>query len=118
MNLKVLKTLEYDKIIARLSELATCEAGKLRCQQLLPINDIEEIKIMQQETECAFNRLVKVGDISASGTTDLRPSLARLELGSSLTIGRSYILFQWPIARGCYFKRDKTMHYRRRDHRR
>ena len=86
MNLKVLKTLEYDKIVARLAEKATCEAGRLRCQQLLPINDIEEIKVMQQETACAFNRLIKVGDVSASGTTDLRPSLARLELGSSLTI--------------------------------
>ena len=86
MNLKVLKTLEYDKIINRLAELATCEAGKKRCLELLPINDIEEIKIMQQETACAFNRLVKFSDVSASGTTDLRPSLARLELGSSLTI--------------------------------
>ncbi|MBP5324163.1 MAG: endonuclease MutS2 [Pseudobutyrivibrio sp.] len=86
MNLKDLKTLEYDKIVARLSEKATCEAGRLRCQQLLPINDIEEIKVMQSETASAFNRLIKVGDVSASGTTDLRPSLARLELGSSLTI--------------------------------
>ena len=86
MNLKVLKTLEYDKIIGRLAEKATCESGKLRCLSLLPINDIEEIKIMQQETACAFNRLVKFSDVSASGTTDLRPSLARLDLGSSLGI--------------------------------
>ena len=86
MNLKVLKTLEYDKIINRLAELATCESGKKRCLELLPINDLDAIKIMQQETACAFNRLVKLGDVSASGTTDLRPSLARLELGSSLTI--------------------------------
>ncbi len=86
MNLKVLKTLEYDKIIDRLAEKATCESGRLRCKQLLPINDIEEIKVMQQETACAFNRLIKFSDVSASGTTDLRPSLARLELGSSLSI--------------------------------
>ena len=86
MNLKVLKTLEYDKIINRLSQLATCDSGKQRCQELMPINDIEEIKLMQQETACAFNRLVKVSDVSVSGTTDLRPSLARLELGSTLTI--------------------------------
>lgn len=86
MNLKVLKTLEYDKIVARLAELATCESAKIKCQQLLPINDIEEIKVMQAETACAFNRLVKVGDVSASGTTDLRASLARLGLGSTLTI--------------------------------
>ena len=86
MNLKVLKTLEYDKIVARLSELATCEAGKEKCQQLLPINNISEIKELQQETACAFNRLIKFGDVSASGNTDLRPALARLGLGSTLTI--------------------------------
>ena len=86
MNLKVLKTLEYDKIINRLAELATCESGKKRCLELLPINNIDDIKVMQQETACAFNRLVKFSDVSASGTTDLRPSLARLELGSTLSI--------------------------------
>ena len=86
MNLKVLKTLEYDKIIGRLAEFATCDSGKQRCLELLPINDIEDIKVMQQETACAFNRLVKYSDVSASGTTDLRPSLARLELGSTLSI--------------------------------
>jgi len=86
MNLKVLKTLEYDKIIGKLSEHATCQSGKEMCLQLLPINNIEDIKVMQAETACAFNRLVKVGDVSANGTTDLRPSLARLSLGSSLTI--------------------------------
>ena len=86
MNFKVLKTLEYDKIVARLSELATCESGKNKCQHLLPINDIKEIKTLQKETECAFNRLVKYGDVSASGTTDLRESLSRLGLGSTLTI--------------------------------
>ncbi|MBO6282466.1 MAG: endonuclease MutS2, partial [Pseudobutyrivibrio sp.] len=86
MNLKVLKTLEYDKIINRLAELATCESGKKRCLELLPINNIDDIKVMQQETACAFNRLVKFSDVSASGTTDLRPSLARLDLGSTLSI--------------------------------
>ncbi|MCR4695208.1 MAG: endonuclease MutS2 [Pseudobutyrivibrio sp.] len=86
MNTKVLKTLEYDKIIERLAAYATCESGRLRCQGLLPVNSIEEIRIMQEETACAFDRLIKYGDVSASGTTDLRPSLARLELGSSLSI--------------------------------
>ncbi len=86
MNLKVLKTLEYDKIIARLASLASSEAGKAKCLSLLPINDIKEIEISQDETACAFNRLVKFSDISLAGTVDLRPSLSRLELGSALSI--------------------------------
>ena len=86
MNLKVLKTLEYDKIIARLASLASSEAGKAKCLSLLPINDIKEIEISQDETACAFDRLVKFSDISLAGTVDLRPSLSRLELGSALSI--------------------------------
>lgn len=86
MNLKVLRTLEYDKIINRLANKATCQSGKNRCLNLLPVNKLEDIKAMQSETAAAFNRLVKYGDVSCSGTTDLRPSLARLSLGSTLSI--------------------------------
>ncbi len=86
MNLKVLKTLEYDKIIKHLADLATCPSGKQRCLDLLPVNDIEAIKTMQAETDAAFNRLIKYQDVSCSGTTDLRSSLARLALGSTLAI--------------------------------
>ena len=86
MNLKVLRTLEYDKIIGRLAELATCDAGQARCLGLLPVNNISDIQSLQAETACAFDRLVKYGDVSLAGATDVRPSLSRLSLGSTLTI--------------------------------
>jgi len=59
MNLKVLKTLEYDKIIGKLSEHATCQSGKEMCLQLLPINNIEDIKVI----EVNHNRCVEVDEI-------------------------------------------------------
>lgn len=85
MNLKVLKTLEYDKIIEQLASFATSDSGKAKCEQLLPLNKVDDIMTLQNETECAFNRLIKFGDVSLAGAIDVRPCLSRLELGSSLS---------------------------------
>ena len=40
MNEKVLKTLEFNKIIDKLKELAGSAIGKEKCAQLKPISDI------------------------------------------------------------------------------
>ncbi len=39
MNQKVLKTLEYNKIIHQLTGYAASAPGKLLCQNLLPMSD-------------------------------------------------------------------------------
>lgn len=92
MNQKVLKTLEYDKIITRLTTLASSELGRERCSFLLPSSDIREIAVMQTETADAFARLLKNGGLSFSGVKELRPSLLRLEAGGSLSIKELYQL--------------------------
>ena len=43
MNQKVLKTLEYHKIIEKLTEYAASEPGKRLCRELEPSSDFEEI---------------------------------------------------------------------------
>ena len=43
MNKKVLKTLEYNKIIDRLSDCACSELGKEKCRKLEPISDLNKI---------------------------------------------------------------------------
>ena len=48
MNEKVLKTLEYNKIIARLAEHASSEDAKKRCLTLTPGTDINEINLLQR----------------------------------------------------------------------
>ena len=45
MNEKVLKTLEYNKIIARLAEHASSEDAKKRCLTLTPGTDLSLIHI-------------------------------------------------------------------------
>lgn len=44
MNQKALSTLEYTKIIAQLEEYASTSMGKKRCRELVPMNDLQEIK--------------------------------------------------------------------------
>ncbi|MDD6207470.1 MAG: endonuclease MutS2 [Clostridiales bacterium] len=84
MNQKVLHTLEYDKIISRLTKHAGSFLGKKACQELEPITDFHEIQILQQETQDALNRIYKNGSVSFGGIHDVTPSLMRLEVGATL----------------------------------
>jgi DNA mismatch repair protein MutS2 len=86
MNRKALKTLEYDKIINKLTEYAASPMGKELCRNLLPSADLEEIRQMQRETSDALSRIFSKGNISFSGTRDIRGSLMRLTVGSVLNI--------------------------------
>lgn len=85
MNSKALKTLEYTKIIEKLTELASSPLGREKCRNLEPSCDINEIRRLQKETSDALARLWKKGAVSFSGTRDIRSSLKRLEIGSTLS---------------------------------
>ena len=84
MNKKALKTLEYDKIIDLLAARATSPLGAELCRSLTPLEDLETIRRRQQETGDALSRLFQKGSISFGSARDLKPSLGRLALGSSL----------------------------------
>ncbi|MCI5919431.1 MAG: endonuclease MutS2 [Roseburia sp.] len=84
MNEKVLKTLEYNKIIDQLVEYASCEEAKKRCQELRPITDKALIGQQQLQVKDALTRLFKSGNLSFSGLHNIHDSLKRLEIGASL----------------------------------
>lgn len=86
MNEKALRTLEYNKIIKMLSELAGSSRGKELCENLLPSSDLSEITRCQKETTDALSRLLRRGTLSFSGIHDIRSSLLRLKVGSALGI--------------------------------
>ena len=86
MNEKALSTLEYDKIIEMLTSYASSSLGKQRCENLLPSTSIGEIEHQQQQTSDALTRLFQKGTISFGSVKDVRASLKRLEIGSSLNI--------------------------------
>lgn len=87
MNEKVLKTLEFNKIILQLEEYASSEAAKYMCHHLMPSSDIEEIRTSQAQTSDALRRICQKGGVSFSGIRDVRPSLKRLSVGSVLGMG-------------------------------
>lgn len=86
MNNKALKTLEYNKIISLLADYASSLPGKELCLNLKPSSDFEEIVQSQLETTDAVTRVRQKGAISFSGIKDIRDSLKRLDIGSSLSI--------------------------------
>ncbi|MBO4510099.1 MAG: endonuclease MutS2 [Lachnospiraceae bacterium] len=87
MNEKALRTLEYTKIIEKLTNFAGSELGKEKCRALVPSADLEEIRTKQAETEAALNRIYKKGSLPFSGIHDIRASIKRLEIRSCLGMG-------------------------------
>lgn len=86
MNQKVLKTLEYNKIIEILTEKADSEPGKKLCASLVPSTDINEIRTAQKQTADALGRLFRDGSTSFGSNRDLGFSIKSLEIGSALSI--------------------------------
>ncbi|WP_310604298.1 endonuclease MutS2 [Anaerosporobacter sp.] len=87
MNAKTIQKLEYNKIIDKLTEYAGSILGKERCSKLLPMNSLEDITQAQKETSDALTRILQKGSISFSGLKDIRASIKRLEIGSTLGMG-------------------------------
>lgn len=85
MKQKTLSKLEYDKIIHLLVEQASSESGKILCQSLKPMTDLEEINTAQEQTAAAFSRIIKKGQLSFSGCYPIEASLMRLEVGGTLS---------------------------------
>lgn len=86
MNTKSLKTLEYYKITDQLAEYASSPLGKELCRHLTPSVKLAEIQQTQMETTDAVTRVRQKGSISFGGLKDIRGSVKRLEVGSSLGI--------------------------------
>ena len=84
MNQKALKVLEYDKIIELLTEKASCDLGRIQCQKLVPMHDLEEVRMAQRQTADALRRVYAKGSVSFAGTQSVGASLKRLEIGGSL----------------------------------
>ena len=86
MNQKVLKTLEYNKIITLLTDKADSQPGKKLCEELVPSTDLTAIRQAQRETKDALSRLFKVGSTSFGSNRELGFSIKSLEIGSTLSI--------------------------------
>ena len=84
MNNKSLSTLEYNKIISRLVSFACSDGAKQILHKLEPMTDIDKINTALVYTNDALTRVYQKGSVDFSRIKDIRGSIARLKVGSSL----------------------------------
>lgn len=85
MNEKIIRILEYEKIIHALAGYAGSEPGRLMCERLRPSSNPEWIEEAQAQTEAALNRLFKSDRISFGANKDLRGTVKELKVGRTLS---------------------------------
>lgn len=86
MEEKTLKILEYDKIIERLAEHASSDAGREFCLKLKPSSSYRHISEWQRNTTDACTRIRLSGStVSFRGVKDITDTLKRLDIGGVLS---------------------------------
>jgi len=81
---KSLSTLELPAVLQMLASEAVCDTAKEAALALRPSSDVFEVKRRLDETDAAKSMMVLRGSPSFSGVKDVRPSLARADLGGAL----------------------------------
>lgn len=84
MNEKILKTLEYRKILHKLASHAATSLGKAYTEELEPSNNLEDVKQRLQATDEAFLVDRLKGNAPFGGIRDIRASLHRARIGGIL----------------------------------
>jgi DNA mismatch repair protein MutS2 len=84
LNNKSLSTLEYNKIISRLVSFACSDGAKQILHKLEPMTDIDKINTALDYTNDALTRVYQKGSVDFSRIKDIRGSIARLKVESSL----------------------------------
>ncbi|MCC3374881.1 endonuclease MutS2 [Cohnella sp. REN36] len=84
MNDKALITLEYHKIIQRLTDLGATSLGKEEAAKLRPSSDLREVQRRLAATDEAARAVSLKGAPPFGGVTDVRAALGRAKLGGVL----------------------------------
>ena len=85
MQDKVLKTLEFTKIIAQLQKHASSSLGKSLIEELTPKTDLDEVKHSQFETDQAATVYRLKGNVPLGGIFDIRSHIKRARIGGVLS---------------------------------
>ena len=81
---KSLMTLELPAVLEMLAAEAVGDTAKEQARALIPSVEPAEVRRRQEETTAAKTMMVVRGSPSFSGVKDVRPSLARADLGGAL----------------------------------
>ena len=87
MNKKVLKTLEFYKIINKASGYAASKEASRLISGIRPSDDIETIRKDLSEVSCAIDRIGRIGEPAFRGITPVSDSVERLHVKASLDMG-------------------------------
>ena len=85
MNSSNLDKLEYNLIIDKLSLFCKTYIGKAFCASLTPSSNKEQVKKILNETEEAFNFIIRKGNIPIYEIADISISIKSLESNNSLS---------------------------------
>ncbi|UKI36047.1 MAG: hypothetical protein L6V93_18900 [Clostridiales bacterium] len=82
-----MKTLEFDKILKRLSDFAVMESTKDEIMRIMPAKKrLNRRRKMQDETKEASRILTKCGSLPITCASDVTASLKRADMGGTLTM--------------------------------
>ena len=83
---KSLKTLEYNKILERLSSFSACQETKARILKIRPEESLEKAQKLIDETDGALKLTYRFGNPSFYGLCDITASSKRAEAGGILSL--------------------------------
>ena len=78
------KTLEYQKVLEKLSSFLKTNYAKELIEDSLESFDFETVKRLQEETKEAYLAIVKLSDIPLGGLYEMKNALKRCKAGSIL----------------------------------
>ena len=81
---KSLLKLELDQVLELLAECAGSTEGKESCRRLRPTSDLEDVRMMLDQTTAASDLCTKKGNPGFSEVRDVSASLERADRGGSL----------------------------------
>lgn len=85
MDSKIFKTLEYQKILNKLSHYAQTATGQQTALRLQPSDDLEHIKKMLKGTDDTYAADRLKGVPSFNGVVDITPAVKRARIGGTLS---------------------------------
>ncbi|GGA86245.1 endonuclease MutS2 [Ornithinibacillus halotolerans] len=85
MNERILRVMDFQKIIDRLIHHAETSIGKDLASQLRPSTNLEEVNKLQEETDEAAHVIRLNVPVPLGGIFDIRPSLKRSVIGGVLS---------------------------------
>lgn len=81
---KSLLKLELDQVLLQLSQCAGSQGGREACLELHPTSDLEEVKLLLQQTSAAADLSSRKGNPVFSDLTDMSAALDRTARGGAL----------------------------------